>query len=108
MFANKGIRLSVACLMMLQTISFSSSLASAANDSQATQEVVNPEEDVKKYQVETEKGLFTIEISISKKIQKKLEIKFGVKSEKKLLLVKVIIAKILCTDEMKYHVPNLP
>lgn len=64
MFTNKGIRPFVASLMMLQTICCSSSFASATNDRQATPEVVNPGENAKKYQLETEKGLFTVEISI--------------------------------------------
>jgi hypothetical protein len=64
MFANKGIRPCMACIIILQTICFSSSITFAANDGQATSELVNPGENAKKYQVETEKGLFTVEISI--------------------------------------------
>lgn len=64
MGAKTILKLFVACLVTLQIICFSASLASAAQDGQATLEVVNPGENVKKYRVETEKGLFTVEISI--------------------------------------------
>ncbi|UCE78462.1 MAG: FixH family protein [Nitrospiraceae bacterium] len=64
MCVNKGIRPFVAYLIMLQIICFSASFVPAAQDSQAPPEVINPSENARKYQLETEKGLFTLEISI--------------------------------------------
>jgi hypothetical protein len=64
MFANKGIRFFMACLFVLQTTCFSAPFVSAAQDDQAPLEVINPSENARKYHIETEKGLFSLEIRI--------------------------------------------
>ncbi len=64
MFVSKGIRLFVTCLSILLMTCFSVSFASAAYHDQVPPEEVNPSENARKYQLETEKGLFFLEISI--------------------------------------------
>jgi hypothetical protein len=64
MYANKGIRFFMACLFVLQTTCFSAPFVSAAQDDQAPLEVINPSENARKYHIETEKGLFSLEIRI--------------------------------------------